>query len=205
MELPKPCTGCGGRVVHLQYDGVYYFVSCEQCEKAGPRTDSPEDALVMWNSNSSTMFVYGEDLRKSRILKKMECQDRRDDRYVVQIPIVLAVGGIRGRRVTGIMRNVSHFGAFLELTGGDVSAVPVGIEDFREMETYLFFKLPKEMPKQEDSADTGVQTFRFSPRHLHQKREVVAVGGCFVQLKTDQAETLTALVNYSSEILAAHA
>ncbi|WP_174406902.1 hypothetical protein [Desulfovibrio subterraneus] len=159
----------------------------------------------MWNSNSSTMFVYGEDLRKSRILKKMECQDRRDDRFVVQIPIVLAVGGIRGRRVTGVMRNVSHFGAFLELTGGDVSAVPVGIEDFRDMETYLFFKLPKEMPKPEDGADTSVQTFRFSPRHLHQKREVVAVGGCFVQLKTDQTETLTALVNYSSEILAAHA
>ncbi|UZP66876.1 hypothetical protein N1030_14865 [Desulfovibrio mangrovi] len=202
MELPKPCTGCGGRVVLLQHDGVYHFVSCEQCEKVGPRTDSPEDALEMWNRSSSTMFVYGEDLRKSRIIKRLECQDRRDDRFVVQIPVVLALGGVRGKRVTGFMRNVSHFGAFLELTGGDVSAVPVGIEEFRHMDTFLFFKCPKEMSKSDGAFPASVQAFRFSPRHLHQRREVVGIGGCFVQLKGEQTDLLDALVRYSTDVLA---
>lgn len=200
MELPKPCTGCGGRSVLLQFDGVYYFVSCEQCEKLGPRASAPDDALEMWNANSSTMFLYGEDLRKSRILKRLECQGRLDTRVSLEIPVVFSVGGPKGRRVTGTIRNISHYGAFLELTGGDMSAVPVDMKELGELETYTFFKLPKPVLSRNNSA-TAVQMFRFKPRHMHQRREILGIGGCFINMKKEHTEVLAVMVEYAADTL----
>ncbi len=198
MESVLPCTGCGGRSVLLQYDGVYYFVSCEQCQKATLRGGSPQEALDMWNNDSSTMFTFGEDLRRSRILKRLECNGRRDERIVLELPVVISVGGPRGRRVTGNMRNVSHYGAFLELTGGDMSAIPVDMGEFSEQESYVFFKLPKAL---KDEGPMGVQMLRFSPRHMYQRREVLGVGGCFVQLKREQMDMLVTLVRHAQDHL----
>lgn len=198
MSVIQPCTGCGGRTVLLQFDGVYYFTSCEQCHKSGPRGDTAEEAVEFWNSDSSTMFQYGEDLRRSRIIKRMECEDRRDERIGLQIPAVLSVGGMRGRRVTGTMRNVSNYGAYLELTGGDMSAIPVDMEDLQQMESVVFFKLPK--PLCATGAET-LQALQFSARHMYQRREVLGVGGCFVQLKRNQVDALSRLVGHAQGAL----
>lgn len=214
MGEPKPCASCGGRSALLRFDGVYYFLSCEQCEKSGPRADAPEDAVSLWNSRGATMFHYGEDLRRVRIVRRMECEGghngRRDDRCAVNIPMVLAVGGERGRRVTGVLRNVSHFGAFMELTGGDLSAVPVDMQDVRDMETFLFFKFPKNLTELALRGSNGdgaalrrkldaVQKLRFSPRHVSQKRDVVGMGGCFVKPQGEDLDMLATLVRCAAE------
>ncbi len=198
MSAPKSCAGCGGRSVLLRHDGVYFFVSCEQCEKSGPRGDSPQAALELWDAASAVYFQYGEDMRKSRILKRLECgqSERQSVRCAVDLPVVMTVGGTKSHGVTGVMRNVSFFGAFVELTGGEMGALPLSVDGFADLPAYLHFSLPKALRALRPD-DPEHLLYRFGPRHMHQRRDKIGLGGCFLQPDREQAEVLSFLVTHA--------
>lgn len=189
---PLPCINCGWRIVHMCFDNVFYFLSCEKCGKSGLRGSSQEEAIDQWNDHGADMFLYGEDRDSYRTISKIECGDRRDDtRFKVNIPVVLAMGNPKGNRATGKLKNVSLYGAFVELNGGDMSRIPTEPGKLQKVEGYLFCKIPD---ADVSSATFTTTMFTFGPTHLHFDKESLSLGGRFLRQRQEHMEALERLI-----------
>lgn len=189
---PLPCANCGWRTAQLCNDGIFYFLMCEKCGKSGLRESSREGAIDQWNDRGADMFLYGEDREKYTVTAVLECTDRRDDtRFKVNCPVVLAMGSPKGPRASGRVKNVSLYGAFIELVSGDMSGIPVQQGELQKQEGFLFCKVPEADPL---GAGLVTQMFPFGPTHLHMDTTSLSLGGRFVKQRQEHVQALERLI-----------
>lgn len=204
MLIPKICPNCNGSRTLLYLDAIYYYVVCDQCGMTGARALSEEEALALWNERGSTTFTYEIVQDSNKLVRVMPCDTQRiSKRYPINLPVVLTLSQPNGKKITGVMRNVSHYGAFLQLKGGDVNAIPSSAEELAEQRMYLYYKNPvlKRTGDDEESVappeSNPIQQIELIPKHMLQTSQVVGVGGSFKSPNAEQLKSVQHLVDFA--------
>lgn len=204
MLIPKICPNCNGSRTLLYFDAIYYYVVCDQCGMTGARALSEDEALALWNERGSTTFTYEVVQDSNKLVRVMSCDVQRiSKRYPINLPVVLTLSQPNGKKITGLMRNVSPYGAFLQLKGGNLSTIPSTAEELAEQRMFLYYKNPVVKPMDEsDEASTPsesnpIQQIEIIPKHMLQTSQVVGVGGCFRSPNADQLKSVQHLVEFA--------
>lgn len=204
MLIPKICPNCNGSRTLLYLDAIYYYVVCDQCGMSGARALTEEEALSLWNEHGDTAFTYEVVQDSSKLVRVMQCDSQRiSKRYSINLPVVLTLSRPNGKKITGVMRNVSHYGAFLQLKGGNVSAIPTSAEELAEQRMFLYYKNPvvKKLDENGESVapvePNPIQQIELIPKHMLQTSQVVGVGGCFKSPNAEQLESVQGLVEFA--------
>ncbi|WP_290918779.1 Lar family restriction alleviation protein [Halodesulfovibrio sp.] len=204
MLIPKICPNCNGSRTLLYFDAVYYYVVCDQCGMAGARALTEDEALTLWNERGNTSFTYEVVQDSSKLVRAMQCDTQRaSKRYPINLPVVLTLSRPTGKKITGVMRNVSYYGAFLQLKGGNVSYIPTSTEALAEQRMFLYYKNPP-LKHKRDSGDLAtspesnpIQQIELIPKHMLQTSQSVGVGGCFKSPNAQQLESVQGLVDFA--------
>lgn len=204
MLIPKICPNCNGSRTLLYFDAIYYYVVCDQCGMTGARALSEDEALALWNERGSTTFTYEVVQDSNKLVRVMPCDTQRESkRYPINLPVVLTLAQPNGKKITGVMRNVSHYGAFLQLKGGNVSAIPSSTEDLAELRMFLYYKNPIVKRADENGEAVAplesnpIQQIELIPKHMMQTSQVVGVGGCFKSPSAEQLTSVQHLVDFA--------
>ncbi|ABB39766.1 hypothetical protein Dde_2972 [Oleidesulfovibrio alaskensis G20] len=171
MSVPGKCGGCDGRELTLADDGVFRFIVCRRCGRIGPSATEPEDAIELWNRCSDAFFMYDKGPEPSIPVREYAGGERRrSERYVVEIRAVMRLYPFTGAPVPVVVKNLSMYGAYLEVAeqGLDVWQVPDG--------TLPYFEL--EMTPSEAGFPA---VFPCNASHVSVKPPRIAVGTSFVQ------------------------
>ncbi|MEZ6854790.1 Lar family restriction alleviation protein [Halodesulfovibrio aestuarii] len=204
MLIPKICPNCNGSRALLYFDAIYYYVVCDQCGMTGARALNEEEALVLWNERSSTSFTYEVVQDSNKLVRVMSCDTQREcKRYPINLPVVLTLFQPNGKKITGVMHNVSYYGAFLQLRGGHVSAIPSSTEELSRLRMFLYYKNPIVKQTDENGSvvaspeSNPIQQIEFIPKHMMQSSQVVGVGGCFKSPNGEQLQSVQHLVEFA--------
>ncbi|SIO38731.1 Lar family restriction alleviation protein [Halodesulfovibrio marinisediminis] len=204
MQIPKICPNCNGSRTLLYFDAIYYYVACEQCGMTGARALSEEEALSLWNERGDTAFTYEVVQDSDKLVRILQCDTQRvSKRYPINLPIVLTLSRPNGKKITGVMRNVSFYGAFLQLKGGNMSAIPASTEELAEQRMFVYYKNPvvKQLNEKGEFVapveSNPIQQIELIPKHMLQTSQVVGVGGCFKSPNAEQLKSVQGLVEFA--------
>lgn len=200
---PVPCTSCSGESTVMAFDGIFYFLVCEKCRKIGPSAESEQGAVEMWNASGDSLFFYGATPPGTKLVRRIPCSERRDSaRYTITLPFLMSVGAPTGPTVTGRIRNVSLYGAYLELNGGELSAVPV--DDAALPVMYLHVAGEDVAPSEqapgtfEKTAKQEAVIMAFQPVRVEWHRQSITMGGRFIQQREEHRQFMEALITAQS-------
>ena len=204
MQLPTICPNCSGSKVLLYFDSVYFYLVCDRCGMSGSRALSEEDAVNVWNERGDTTFTYEVVQDTSKLVKTLSCESQRaSERFAINWPVVIALSSPTGRKVTGVMRNISPYGAFLHLRGGNLSEIPNTVEELSEKRMYMYYKNPP-VPSENGESEAGenklantIQQVELVPRHLLQNSQIIGIGGNFKSPNSEQLESVEGLVKFA--------
>lgn len=204
MMIPKVCPNCGGKKGLLYADAIYFFVVCGRCGMSGARALSQRGAVSLWNERGSTAFTYEAVQENAQLVRIMKCDAQRTSkRYPTNLPVVLTLFRPTGKKVTGVMRNVSPHGAFLQFKGGIANAMLRSMEDLLGERMFLYFKRPvvKSADENGETKQTQetppIQQLEFIPKHFVQSSEVVGVGGNFKSPDAEQLSSIQTLLDFA--------
>ncbi|MCG8531837.1 MAG: PilZ domain-containing protein [Desulfovibrionales bacterium] len=200
MLRPKICPNCKGTKALLYFDAVYYYIVCERCGMSGARSLTEDDAITLWNSHSETTFTYEKKHGTSTLQRILPCETQRNSRrFPVNIPVVITLTNPHGKKVTGLMRNISPYGAFLRLQGHGLDALPHSVEELTTKRVFVYYKnpLPPSAPKKQR---LPLRQLELLPRHMLFDHTNIGVGGCFKSPNASQLRSIQALVDYAREL-----
>ena len=204
MQLPRICPNCSGSKVLLYFDSVYFYLVCDRCGMSGARALGEEDAVDEWNERGDTTFTYEVVQDTSKLVRTFSCESQRaSERFAINLPVVIALSSPTGRKVTGVMRNISLYGAFLHLRGGNLSEIPNTVEELSEKRMYMYYKNPPVPSENGESEADGqrrantIQQVEFVPRHLLQHSQIIGIGGNFKSPNSQQLESVEELVKFA--------
>ena len=198
MQIPKTCPNCKGTKALLYFDAVYYYVVCDRCGMSGARSMTEEDAVTIWNERGETTFTYEVVQDSSKLVRVLSCDAQRvSKRFPINLPVVITLSHPSGKKVTGIMRNISPYGAFLQLKGGNLSDLPSSVEELTEKRVYVYYKNPVASSEEGEAPKNPIQQIELLPRHMLQETKVIGVGGSFKSPNAAQLESINTLVEYA--------